>query len=101
MIWIIGIAACVFVILLALDTEALLRLTFSLLPANALYRWLLLAGAMSVVAWLIWRPGARRGASRSPPRPARATRRPAGKRKQASGGGRTRRRPSAAARGRR
>jgi hypothetical protein len=93
MIWGIGIAACVFVLLLILSTEGLLRLAFELLPSNGLYRWLLLAAAVGVVVWWGWRRTGRRGASLSPARSARTTRRPAGKRKPASGG---RTRPAAA-----
>ncbi|MEJ0019782.1 MAG: hypothetical protein WDN25_25155 [Acetobacteraceae bacterium] len=95
----IAIAVCVFLVLLALDTEALLRLAFASLPGHGIYRWITLVALLAIAAWLLWR---RRGrpAARSSARPARAGR-TAGPKRAPAAGRQPRRRQASGARGRR
>lgn len=74
------VAALVFVALLNLDTEALLRLIFSWAVRTPTYRWILISGACATIAVYISRRRRNLVVSRFRAAPARVSHQPKAKR---------------------
>jgi hypothetical protein len=74
------VAAVVFVALLSLDTDALLRLIFSWAVQAPTYRWILIGGACAAVAFYISRRRRNLVDSRFRADPARVSHQPKAKR---------------------